>query len=166
MAERSRRQVREPARFSPSAVRSSKRERSPPPPLGDGLDALIMQNAEHHSVIHADLAALREDAARQTRQFARVVRALADIQDILLDMHEEGARETTKMAKSADPDVVSLQASAEEIPVTVVTVPEPEPEPAPTSVAASAPEPQKSESPFPAGSVSPALLARMNSMAN
>ena len=132
----------------------------------DAVDKLLVQNERHHAELRAELGTLREELTRQTRQLARCIRALVDVQDVLLDIHESTAKNAEDASKrkwkvarqeesaaehEAQPkpapiveEVVSLQASAEQVPTP--------------------------DSPFPSGYPTaceppPAIMARMETIA-
>lgn len=116
-----------------------KRARSPPHADDSGTERLLVQNERHHTEMRAELGLLREELGRQTRQLARCIRALVDVQDVLLDIHESTAKNEELSAKikvarqeesAAEPEaaaaqtkraaveeVISLQASAEQVPI-------------------------------------------------
>lgn len=176
-----RRQVKVPERFSPgpavppaAVVRDEweddapsaaqrKRGRAASSGHDDLLERLLEQNERHHAEWRTEMTAMREELGRQTRQLARCIRGLADIQDVLLDIHESTAKEqdrkpipAAKEAKRAAVEevVVSLQSSAD---------------PAIPAAAAAAAAAQAPDSPFPSGyptgCVPPAIWERLETIA-
>lgn len=127
------RESRPPQRFSPGRAdakteerqRVPKRERSParPPPSEHSVVSLT----EAAAPLLALLTTISEEQQRQTRYLARVFKIIADVEDVLVDIHEATAQAyappIAKVAKPSPPDpepgevIVSLQASAEEVEV-------------------------------------------------
>lgn len=128
------RESRPPQRFSPGRVdaktearqRVPKRERSPTPPPPPSEHSAVSL-AEAAAPILASLKTISEEQQRQTRYLARVFKIMADVEDVLVDIHEATAQAhappIAKVAKPSPPDpepgevIVSLQASAEEVEV-------------------------------------------------
>lgn len=174
---RSRREVRVPERFSPRAKEhdptpaagAEPRKRARSPSLsggGEAVDKLLVQNERHHTELRAELGTLREELTRQTRQLARCIRGLVDVQDVLLDIHESTAKNAEDASKRKWKATRQEESAAEH---------EAPPKPAPiveevVSLQASAEQIPTPDSPFPSGYPTaceppPAIMARMETIA-